>query len=153
MMQARCTVASSETELFGLYHRASHMARILLNSDEKHGDLPLIMRAHACMVLGCSDEDGCYERMEEALALIKQAVEERCLGQTDGEMMIKSCEVIMGLRGQALTESDEEQSEGSGDESEDIEVSNGKGESDENEESKDEGAGGDEGCEKNDALP
>jgi len=152
-MNAKCTVASSEAELFDHYHRASHMARALLNSDAKHGDLPLVMRAHACMVLGCSDEDDCYERMEEALALIRQAMNENCLGQSDGEMMIESCEVIMGLRGQALAEGDGEESEGSEDESEDNGVSNSKGESDEHEESKDEGAGGDEGCEKNDALP
>jgi hypothetical protein len=133
MMTAKSTLASSETELVDVYHHASHVARILLTSHEKHGDLPLVMHAHACLVLGCSDEDDCYERLEEALVLLRHAMEEGVVGQQEGEKMIKICEVVMGMRGKA--------------------PSDGKGESDKHKESKVENADGDEGYEKNDVLP
>jgi hypothetical protein len=151
MMTAKSTLASSETELVDVYPHASHVARILLTSHEKHGDLPLVMHAHACLVLGCSDEDDCYERLEEALVLLRHAMEEGVVGQQEGEKMIKICEVVMGMRGKAP--SDDEESVGSEEDSEDDSEGDGKGESDKHKESKVENADGDEGYEKNDVLP
>lgn len=147
MMIAKTALASDTTELTNLYTHASRLARVLLTSNEKHGDLPLVMHAQACLVLGCSDEDDCYERMEDALVLLKHAMNEGALGQQEGQSLIKTCEVVMGLRGQTLALSDDE--EGGEDEGEE----DGKGESDEPEECKDEGADDGEGLGKNDALP
>jgi len=147
MMTAKTALASDTTELTNLYTHASRLARVLLTSHEKHGDLPLVMHAQACLVLGCSDEDDCYERMEDALVLLKHAMDEGALGQREGEEMVKTCEVVMGMRGQRLALSDEE--EDGEDESED----DGKGESDEHGESKGEDGEGGEGLGKNDALP
>jgi hypothetical protein len=142
MMTAKTALASDTTELTTLYTHASRLARVLLTSHEKHGDLPLVMHAQACLVLGCSDEDDCYERMEDALVLLKHAMDEGALGLREGEEMIKTCEVVMGMRGQMIAVSDD-------DEGEDDD----KGESDEHEQSNDEGADDSEGLAKNDALP
>lgn len=100
MMTSKSAVTTTSAEQARLYHHASHVARTLLTSNAKHSDLPLVMHAHACMVLGCSDEDGCFERMEEALSLVKQAVREGLLEQREGAEMVKSCEIVMGMRGQ-----------------------------------------------------
>jgi hypothetical protein len=143
MMTAKTALASDTTELTTLYTHASRLARVLLTSHEKHSDLPLVMHAQACLVLGCSDEDDCYERMEDALVLLKHAMDEGALGLREGEEMIRTCEVVMGMRGQRLALSDGEE-EGEDD---------GEGEIDEQEESNDEGADVVEGLAKNDALP
>lgn len=76
------------------------------------------------MVLGCSDEDDCFERMEETLSLVKQAVREGLLEQREGAEMVKSCEIVMGMRGQVAdgggSGDDGSGSEASGEEGEDC---------------------------------
>ena len=144
---------TTTTELTARYHHASHVAHTLLASHEKHDDLPLVVHAHACLVLGCSDEDDCYERMEEALVLIKLAVEEGVVRAEEGEAMVKSCEVVMGMRGQKLAGSDGSDDEGSEKDGEDEDDGVGEGDKLSVSESKDEGADDGEGYEKNDALP
>ena len=157
MMTAKTALASNNTEQIDFYHRASHVARTLLTSHEKHSDLPLVMHAHACLVLGCSDEDDCYERMQEALVLIAHAMEEGAVSKPEGEMMIKTCEVVMGMREQAPAASDDEDSNGdvSEEDGEDGGMGDGQGESNKHDKGKDEHAvdTGDEGYGKNDALP
>lgn len=153
MMNSKTALTSHATEQLDFYHRASHIARTLLVSHEKHGDLPLVMHAHACLVLGCSDEDDCYERMEEALVLINHAMDEGVLGRMQGEEMVKTCEVVMGMRGQTIAASDHKESEGSEDEGGDEDVNAGQGGSRGRDESKDEDADDNEGIERNDALP
>ena len=104
------------------------------------------MHAHACLVLGCSDEDDCYERMEEAVTLIKLAMAEGDLGRPEGEEMLKTCELIMGMREQASPTKDDEESGGQ-EEAEDEE----DGESDCESEGEDENINDEEAT--NDALP
>lgn len=111
-MRSKSALTSHATEQLELYHKASHIAHTLLASNEKHGDLPMVMHAHACLVLGCSDEDDCYERMEEAVALIKLAMAEGDLGTPEGETMLKTCEVIMGMRGEAAPAKGDEENGG-----------------------------------------
>lgn len=155
-MTSKTALTSHATEQFELYHRASHIARTLLVSHEKHSDLPLVMHAHACMVLGCSDEDDCYERMEEADVLLKHAMDEGVLERMQGEEMVKTCEVVMGMRGQTLAASDDdedEESEGSEQGDGDEGKGNGQGESGDHNESKDEDADDNDRLERNDALP
>jgi hypothetical protein len=100
MMTSKSALASSPTEQYRLYHHAMHVARTLLASNAKHSDLPLVMHAHACMVLGCSDVNDCVERMQEALALVRQAVKEELLGEKEGHEMLRTCEVVMQIWGQ-----------------------------------------------------
>ena len=150
MMASKTAPTTNTTQLIDYYNHASRLARILLSSHEKHGDLPLVIQAQACLVLGCSDEDDCYERMEDAIVLLNHAMEEGALGKEQGEAMIETCEVVMGMRGQRIAESDDEDDEDEGEsESED----GGQGENDKGKESKDEGADDAEGYRKNDALP
>lgn len=153
MMNSKTALTSHATEQLELYHRASHIARTLLVSHEKHADLPLVMHAHACLVLGCSDEDDCYERMEEALVLINHAMDEGVLDRMQGEEMVKTCELVMGMRGQTLAVSDEEESEGSEQGDGDEGKGDGQKESESRNEGKDEDADDNEHIESNDALP
>ena len=111
MMTSKTALTTDTTELVNYYNHASRLARILLTSHEKHGDLPLVMHAQACLVLGCSDEDDCYERMEEAVVLLNNAMEEGALEKEQGEAMIETCEMVMGMRGQTLAMSDDEDDE------------------------------------------
>lgn len=153
-MKAKTALASDAAELTNLYNHASRLAHILLTSHEKHGDLPLVMQAQACLVLGCSDEDDCYERMEEAVVLLNHATEDGALGLQEGEAMVKTCEVVMGMRERMLAASDDD--EGSeAEDGEDEGVGDEQGEGDEHEESKskDRAADDGEGVGKNDALP
>lgn len=136
-MASKTALTTDTTELVNYYNHASRLARILLSSHEKHADLPLVIHAQACLVLGCSDEDDCYERMEDAVWLLNHAMEEGALGKEQGEAMIETCEAVMGMRGQRIGASDEEDGE----------------ESDEDNESKHENADDGEGYKKNDALP
>jgi hypothetical protein len=139
MMTSKSALTSHATEQAANYHHASHVARTLLTSNDRHGDLPLVMHAHACLVLGCSDENDCYERMQEALVLVKYAMSEGALSKLEGEAMIETCQLVMGMRGdEAAGGGDEESEESEGEEDEE-----GEGESEK---------GGDE-HEKNDALP
>jgi hypothetical protein len=150
MMTSKTALTSNPTELTNNYTHASRLARVLLQSHEKHDDLPLVIHAQACLVLGCSDEDDCYERMEDAIFLLNHAMKEGALGKEQGEAMIGTCEVVMGMRGQRVAgsedEDDEEDGEGEG-------KGDGQGENDEHEESKDGDADDGKGCERNDALP
>ena len=82
-MTSKTTLTSNPTETINNYAHASRLARILLGSHEKHDDLPLIIHAQACLVLGCSDEDDCYERMEDAVFLLTHAMEEGVLARED----------------------------------------------------------------------
>jgi phosphopantothenoylcysteine synthetase/decarboxylase len=145
MMTYKTALTTDTTELVNYYNHASRLARILLTSHEKHGDLPLVMHAQACLVLGCSDEDDCYERMEEAVVLLNNAMEEGALEKEQGEAMIETCEMVMGMRGQTLAMSDDEDDE---DDAEDE----GEREGEENR-SKDEAADEGGGYGRNDALP
>jgi hypothetical protein len=145
MMTSKTRLTTDTTELVNYYNHASRLARILLTSHEKHGDLPLVMHAQACLVLGCSDEDDCYERMEEAVVLLNNAMEEGALEKEQGEAMIETCEMVMGMRGQTLAMSDDEDDE---DDAEDE----GEREGEENR-SKDEAADEGGGYGRNDALP
>jgi hypothetical protein len=138
MMTSKSALTSHATEQAANYHHASHVARTLLTSNDRHGDLPLVMHAHACLVLGCSDENDCYERMQEALVLVKYAMSEGALSKLEGEAMIETCELVMGMRGDERAEDEDEESESEGEED-----GEGEGES---------GKDGDE-HEKNDALP
>ena len=138
MMTSKTALTTDTAELVTYYNHASHLARILLTSHEKHGDLPLVIHAQACLVLGCSDEDDCYERMEEAVVLLNHAMEESALEKEQGEAMIETCEVVIGMRGHRIAESDDE---------------DGQGENDGDKESRHENADDGEGHEKNDALP
>lgn len=144
MMTSKTALTTDTTELVNYYNHASRLARILLTSHEKHDDLPLVIHAQACLVLGCSDEDDCYERMEDAVALLNHAMEEGALEKEQGEAMIETCEVVMGMRGQMVAKSDDE------DEGEDEGEEYGHREG---EEGKDGSADDGEVCEKNDALP
>lgn len=158
MMKAKTALASDTAELTNLYNHASRLAHILLKSHEKHGDLPLVMQAQACLVLGCSDEDDCYERMEEAVVLLNHAMEEGALGLQEGEAMVKTCEVVMGMREIMLAGSDDDEDdengedEGEDDGKKDVE-DDAHGEGDEHKESENEDADEGDGVEKNDALP
>ena len=145
MMTSKTRLTTDTTELVNYYNHASRLARILLTSHEKHGDLPLVMHAQACLVLGCSDEDDCYERMEEAVVLLNNAMEEGALEKEQGEAMIETCEVVMGMRGQTLAVSDDEDDEEGGEDE-------GEREGGENR-SKNEAADDGEGYGRNDALP
>ena len=144
-MTSKTRLTTDTTELVNYYNHASRLARILLTSHEKHGDLPLVMHAQACLVLGCSDEDDCYERMEEAVVLLNNAMEEGALEKEQGEAMIETCEVVMGMRGQTLAVSDDEDDEEGGEDE-------GEGDGEENR-SKNEAADDGEGYGMNDALP
>jgi hypothetical protein len=154
MMTSKTALTSNPTELTNNYTHASRLARILLGSHEKHDDLPLVIHAQACLVLGCSDEDDCYERMEDAVFLLNHAMEEGVLDKERGGAMIETCELVMGMRGQRAAGSedddgkDDDEGEGENEGEED-----GQGEGGEHEESKDEGADDGESIEKNDALP
>lgn len=106
----------------------------------------MVMHAHACLVLGCSDEDDCYERMEEAVALIKLAMAEGDLGRPEGEAMLKTCELVMGMREQASPAKGDEEN-GEHEEAEDEE----NGESDSESEGEDENINDEHAT--NDALP
>ena len=106
MMAAKSALTTTADEQARLYNHASHVARKLLMSNTKYSDLPLVMHAHACLVLGCSDEDDCFEKMEEALILVKQAVEQGLLGEKEGAEMVRSCEIVMGMRGQVVGDGD-----------------------------------------------
>ena len=149
-MTSKTALTSNPTELTNNYTHASRLARILLSSHDKHGNLPLVIHAQACLVLGCSDEDDCYERMEEAVLLLNHAMEEGVLGREQGGAMIQTCEVVMGMRGQRFgggeDDDKDEDDEDDGDE-------DGEGEGGEHKESKDKDANNGESCEKNDALP
>lgn len=149
MMTSKTTLTSNPTETINNYAHASRLARILLGSHEKHDDLPLVIHAQACLVLGCSDEDDCYERMEDEVFLLNHAMEEGVLAREQGEAMIQTCELVMGMRGQRVGGADDEEDDEDEGEGED----DGKGEVGEHEESKDEDADNGEGIEKNDALP
>lgn len=117
----------------------------MLTSHEKYDDLPLMMQVHACVVLGCSDEDDCCERMQEALFLVRCALLEGDVGQKEGEETIEACERVLGMEEQRERAAgiDEEESEGS--ESEDDDNDKDVGE--------DGGESGGDGIERNDALP
>jgi phosphopantothenoylcysteine synthetase/decarboxylase len=145
MMTSKTRLTTNTTELVNYYNHATRLARILLTSHEKHGDLPLVIHAQARLVLGCSDEDDCYERMEEAVVLLNNAMEEGALEKEQGEAMIETCEMVMGMRGQTLAMSDDEDDE---DDAEDE----GEREGEENR-SKDEAADEGGGYGRNDALP
>jgi hypothetical protein len=155
MMTSKTALTSNPTELTNNYTHASRLACILLQSHEKHDDLPLIIHAQACLVLGCSDEDDCYERMEDAVFLLNHAMEEGVLDKERGGAMIETCELVMGMRGQRVGGADDEEDEkdAEDDEDEGEGEDDGKGEVGEHEESKDEDADNGEGIEKNDALP
>lgn len=145
-MTSKTALTTDTTKLINYYNHASRLARILLSSHEKHGDLPLVIHAQACLVLGCSDEDDCYERMEDAVWLLDHAMEEGALEKEQGGAMIETCEVVMGMRGQRIGVSDNEDGEDEGDESS-------QAENDLVDESKGENADGGEDYGKNDALP
>lgn len=146
MMISKSTITSDPTEQSKLHHHASHVARTMLTSHEKHDDLPLMMQVHACVVLGCSDEDDCCERMQEALFLVRCALLEGDVSKKEGEETIEACERVLGMeeqRERAAAGIDDEGSEGS--------------EGDDDDKDKDVGedgveSGGD-GIERNDALP
>lgn len=145
-MTSKTALTTDTIELVNYYNHASRLARILLSSHEKHGDLPLAVHAQACLVLGCSDEDDCYERMEDAVWLLNRAMEEGALEKEQGGAMIETCEVVMGMRGQRIGVGDDED-----DEDEDDESS--QAENDLIDKSKGESADGGEDYGKNDALP
>lgn len=145
MMTSKTALNTDPTEQMELYHKASHIAHTLLDSNEKHADLPIVMHAHACLVLACSDEDDCYERMQEALKVIKYAMTEGALGRPEGEAMLRTCEEVMGMREYLF--SDEEKADGDGEADDEDD-----GESDEDDDGS-EGEVVDGEQERNDALP
>ena len=49
------------------------------------------------MVIGCSDVDDCFEKMEEALMLVRQAVAEGLLTEKEGTEMVACCEGVMRI--------------------------------------------------------
>lgn len=153
-MTSKTALTSNPTELTNNYTHASRLARILLGSHEKHDDLPLVIHAQACLVLGCSDEDDCYERMEDAVFLLNHAMEEGVLDKERGGAMIETCELVMGMRGQRVggSEKDDEEDDGEN-ERKGEDVDDGQGESGEHKESKEEGTDDGESIGKNDALP
>jgi hypothetical protein len=114
MMSSKSILTSDIAEQTRAYHHASHIARALLTSNAKHSDLPIVMHAHACMVLGCSDENDCIEMMENALTLVRQAVEEGLLGEREGTEMVRCCEVTIGMREQEMELDAEYDESGSG---------------------------------------
>lgn len=144
-MTSKTRLTTDTTELVNYYNHATRLARILLTSHENHGDLPLVIHAQACLVLGCSDEDDCYERMEEAVVLLNHAMEEGTLEKEQGKAMIETCEVVMGMRGQTLAVSDDEDDEDDGEDEVEREAEENR--------SKDEANDGGEGYGRNDALP
>jgi hypothetical protein len=97
MMSSKSALASSPDEQTRLHHHAEHVARTLLTSNDKHSDLPLVMHAHACLVLGCSNVNDDIEMMSEALTLVTQAVKEGLLGEKEGTEMVRCCEAAMGF--------------------------------------------------------
>jgi hypothetical protein len=48
-------------------------------------------------VIGCSDVDDCFEKMEEALMLVRQAVAEGLLTEKEGTEMVVCCEGVMRI--------------------------------------------------------
>lgn len=146
MMVSKSTLTSDKTEQSRLQHHASHVARTLLTSHQRHDDLPVMMQVHACVVLGCSDENDCCERMQEALFLVKCALFDNTVNRMEGEETVEACERVLGIReqwGQVSAGIDDEGSDGSESENDDKDK----------DEVEDEGEGGDEGLERNDALP
>lgn len=145
-MTSKSTIASDSTEQSRLHHHASHVARTLLASHEKHDDLPLMMQVHACVVLGCSDEDDCCERMQEARFLVQCALLEGSVSKKEGEETVEACERVLGMEEQGDQGSAGIDDEGSDEsESEDDDKDKAVVET--------EGERGDEGIERNDALP
>lgn len=118
MMTSKSAPTTKSDQQAKLYHHASHVARTLLASHAKHNDLPLVMHAHVCMVLGCSDDVDSFEMMERALELVGQAVEEEVLGRKEAVEMKRTCEAVMGMKERVVVGSDDEESEGSGEEGE-----------------------------------
>lgn len=123
MMTSKSALTTNSDEQARLYHHASHVARTLLASHAKHNDLPLVMHAHVCMVLGCSDDVDSFEMMEKALELVEQAVGEGVLGEKEAVEMKSTCEMVMGMKerpgGESESESDDEEGEGKDDDGED----------------------------------
>jgi hypothetical protein len=120
MMTSKSALASSADEQTRLHHHAEHVSRTLLASNAKYSDLPLVMHAHACMVLGCSLVDDCVEMMKEALILVNQAVKEGLLGAKEGMEMVRCCEFAMGAWvGEDEDDEYDGNGSGSGSESED----------------------------------
>lgn len=123
MMTSKSALASDNaSEQTRLYTHASHLARTLLASHTKHNDLPLVMHAHTCMVLGCSDAVDCYEMMEQALDLVEQAVGEGVLGDKEAAEMRRCCRLVMGMKEQEMVGEGEdgEESGGSGDDGDGV---------------------------------
>lgn len=119
MMVHQTTHSSNPTLLLQAATRAQNIARHLLTSHAKHADVPLVMRAHSCLILGCSDDNDCIERMEEAIALIRLAGEEGALEKGQAEHMLEVCGRVMRVvRGEEGIGKVEVEGEGEGSESE-----------------------------------
>lgn len=90
---------------------AAHIASTLLTAHAKHADLPLMMRAHASLVLACSEREDCYDHMAEARDCIKLAVQEGVLGKEQGESVLGVTGKLMGLKEGREGESSESEDE------------------------------------------
>lgn len=95
--------------------RALRIARTLLDSMDKNHDLPLVMHAHACLVVGCSDQDDCYEKMEQACRLFHIAMEEKLLPPQQGEEMLNVCHSVMQVIRREHESEDESDEDGDDD--------------------------------------
>lgn len=97
MMQHQTISSPHPHEILSAALRAQSIARDLLASETAYHDVPLIMHAHACLVIGCSDSDDCYEKMVEACGLFQAAVQESVLEREKGREMLEVCRRVMGV--------------------------------------------------------
>lgn len=109
--QSATTSENNDSNTTAATSDAAHIASTLLTAHAKHADLPLMMRAHASLVLACSEREDCYEHMAEARDFIKLAVEEGVLGKEQGESVLGVTGKLMGLeeeRKEGSSESEDE---------------------------------------------
>ncbi|KAK5166651.1 uncharacterized protein LTR77_008195 [Saxophila tyrrhenica] len=70
---------------------AVHTARELLT----HAELPLIIRARACMVLGCSSEPDFLEQAEEAVRIAQLATDNATSVGQLGRQLLEDCKTVL----------------------------------------------------------
>lgn len=112
--QSATTSENNDSNTTDATSDAAHIASTLLAAHGKHADLPLMMRAHASLVLACSEREDCYEHMAEARDCIKLAVEEGVLGKEQGEGVLGVTGKLMGLEEEREEGSSESEDENGG---------------------------------------
>jgi len=60
-----------------------------------HSDLPVVFRAHACMMLGRSVEPGYIEWAEEAVRVVKMGIEHATSSGAAEDELLKLCESVV----------------------------------------------------------